>query len=92
MGLHWLASPGRQAEMVNRFLRQFAAETDPDVHVVMIWDHAGFHGARDLQIPANMTIPLLPPYLLELNPVKNLWHYLRNHYWSHRAGRLARLD
>ena len=26
----------------------------------------------------------LPPYSPELNPVENLWHYLRSHYWSNR--------
>jgi transposase len=71
--------------MVNRFLQQFAAETDPDVHVVMIWDQAGFHCAKDLQVPANMTILPLPPYSPELNPVENLWHYLRSHHWSNHA-------
>ena len=34
----------------------------------------------------------------ELNPVENLWHYLRSHYWSNRtyadydALRLAAID
>jgi len=27
---------------------------------------------------------LLPPYSPELNPVENLWHYLRAHHWSNR--------
>jgi len=26
----------------------------------------------------------LPPYSPELNPVENLWHYLRSHHWSNR--------
>lgn len=80
-----LLSPQLNTAMVNQFLRQFAAETDPDVHVVMIWDQAGFHCAKDLQVPANMTILPLPPYSPELNPVENLWHYLRSHHWSNRA-------
>jgi transposase len=71
--------------MVNVFLRQFAAETNPAVHVVLIWDQAGFHCAGDLQVPPNMTILPLPPYSPELNPVENLWHYLRSHHWSNRA-------
>ena len=25
-----------------------------------------------------------PPYSPELNPVENLWHYLKSHYWSNR--------
>lgn len=27
----------------------------------------------------------LPPYSPELNPVENLWHYLKSHFWSNRA-------
>ena len=26
----------------------------------------------------------MPPYSPELNPVENLWHYLRSHHWSNR--------
>lgn len=25
------------------------------------------------------------PYSPELNPLENLWHYLKSHYWSDRA-------
>lgn len=28
---------------------------------------------------------LLPPYSPELNPMENLWHYMRSHYLSNRA-------
>ena len=28
---------------------------------------------------------LLPPYSPELNPVENLWHYMRSHYLSNRS-------
>ena len=31
-----------------------------------------------------MTVIELPPYSPELNPIENLWHYLRSHYWSNR--------
>ena len=34
--------------------------------------------------PSNITLMSLPPYSPELNPVENLWHYLRSHHWSNR--------
>jgi len=80
-----LLSPTINTDMVNAFFEQFVAEVDPDVHVVMVWDRAGFHMARNLKIPDNVTIVPLPPYSPELNPVENLWHYLRSHYWSNRT-------
>ena len=50
----------------------------------MIWDQAGFHTANALKVPPNVTLIELPPYAPELNPVENLWHYLRSHFWSNR--------
>ena len=70
--------------MMNAFFEQFAAEASPDVHVVMVWDQAGFHASKKLKVPENVTIVPLPPYSPELNPVENLWHYLRSHYWANR--------
>ena len=67
------------------YLRQFSRELAEDVHAVLIWDRAGFHKSKTLKIPDNITIIPLPPYSPELNPVENLWHYLRSHYWSNRA-------
>ena len=78
-------APTIHAEMVNAFFEQFSQEVDPEVHVVMVWDQAGFHTAKAVTFPENVTVVLLPPYSPELNPVENLWHYLRSHYWSNRT-------
>ena len=75
-----LLSPNINTDITNVFFEQFCKEADPDVHVVMVWDMAGFHTSKDLKIPENVTIVALPPYSPELNPVENLWHYLRSHY------------
>jgi hypothetical protein len=40
-----------------------------------------------LRIPKNVSLIQLLPYSPELNPVENLWHYLRSHYWSLRVYR-----
>ena len=79
-----LLSPMINTDMMSSFFEQFAAEVSSDIHVVMVWDQAGFHTSKNLKIPANVTIVPLPPYSPELNPVENLWHYLRSHYWSNR--------
>ncbi len=49
------------------------------------WDGAGFHTSQKLRVPANVTLIQLPAYSPELNPLENLWHYLKSHYWSNRA-------
>jgi len=72
-------------DVMNAFFREFSQTIADDVHVVMIWDGAGFHRSRRLQIPSNITVIPLPAYSPELNPIENLWHYLRSHHWSNRV-------
>ena len=80
-----LISPYLNTDAINAFFDQMAKEIADDVHVVMIWNGAGFHRGNDLRVPDNITLITLPPYSPELNPVENLWHYLRSHHWSNRA-------
>lgn len=80
-----LLAPHLNTSIVNTFLQQFAKELKPNVHAVIIWDQAGFHTAKALNVPPNVSVIELPPYSPELNPIENLWHYLRSHYWSNRS-------
>jgi transposase len=80
-----LLSPHLNSDVVNAFFKQFEREVDPDVQVVMFWDQAGYHVAQKLKPPANLTLIPLPPHCPQLNPIENLWHYLRSHHWSNRA-------
>ena len=77
-----LLSPQLNTKIVNLFLEQFSQTLGPDEHAAMIWDGAGFHVSEQLNVPANVTIIQLPPYSPELNPIENLWHYLKSHFWS----------
>jgi transposase len=80
-----LLSPRLNTDVINAFLREFSKTLGPEEHAVMIWDGAGFHTSGKLETPANVTVLQLPPYSPELNPMENLWHYLKSHYWSNRA-------
>ena len=80
-----LLSPQLNTKIVNEFLAQFARTLPADEQAVMIWDGAGFHVAKELCVPENVTLVRLPPYSPELNPIENLWHYLKSHFWSNRA-------
>jgi transposase len=80
-----LIMPGLDAEVLNLFLAQMSRELPAGVHAVLIWDGAGFHTSGDVEVPSNISVIRLPPYSPELNPVENLWHYLRAHHWSNRA-------
>jgi len=80
-----LISPCLNTSVVNAFLREFSSALPPDEHAVMLWDGAGFHTSHKLKVPDNITLIQLPPYSPELNPMENLWHYLKSHYWSNRV-------
>lgn len=82
-----LIAPVVNAAVVNLFLEQFAWELPAGVHAVLLWDGAGYHISEGLEIPKNVSLIQLLPYSPELNPVENLWHYLRSHYWSLRVYR-----
>jgi hypothetical protein len=38
-----------------------------------------------LNVPDNITLMPLPPYAPELNPVENIWEFLRGNLLSHRV-------
>ena len=76
--------PSLDTWSINAFLREFSRQLAPDVQAVLIWDGAGFHTSGSLEVPANVSPIRLPPYSPELNPIENLWHYLRSHYRSNR--------
>lgn len=67
------------------FLRRFASTLPEDEHAVMVLDGAGWHTSNSLVIPSNVTLPRLPPYSPELNPVERVRRYLRERHLSHRV-------
>src|SRR5437763_265141 len=46
-------------------------------HAVVVLARAGWDGAGGLAVPGNLTLLPLPSYAPELNPVENVWGYLR---------------
>lgn len=70
---------------MNVFLKMLSDELGPRDHAVLIMDQAGWHKAKKLVVPDNITILYLPPYSPELNTVERLWAYLRGHYLSNRV-------
>ncbi len=43
------------------------------------------HKAGELNVPENLSIMFIPPYSPELNPVENIWQFLRQNYLSNRV-------
>ena len=71
------ARPKETATTMNLFLAEFAAGLPADVHAVLVLDGAGWHGARALAVPPNVTLVPLPPYSPELNRIEELWRHVK---------------
>ena len=54
-------------------------------HAVVLMDRAGWHTTGKLKVPRNITIILLPSRSPELNPVENIWQYMRQNWLSNRV-------
>ncbi|MGQ0663659.1 MAG: IS630 family transposase [Pseudomonadota bacterium] len=54
-------------------------------HAVLLVDQAGWHTTAKLDIPANITIVSLPARSPELNPVENVWQFMRDNWLSNRV-------
>lgn len=80
-----IIAPYLDTQIINQFLEQFSRALAANVQAVLVWDGAGYHRANGLKVPENVTLISLPAYSPELNPIENLWHYLKSHHWSNRA-------
>jgi transposase len=72
-----LIMPFADTAAMNAHLSEIARTVAPGAHAVLVLDGAGWHGAHALVVPDNISLVLLPPYSPELNPVENVWQYLR---------------
>ena len=66
-------------------LDEIATQVTPGAHAVILLDRAGWHISDKLAIPPNMTLLHLPPRAPELNPVENVWQFLRDNWLSNRV-------
>jgi putative transposase len=79
-----LVLPSVSGVAMTIFLRHFGESLRRGVHAVLALDQAGWHGAKALKVPANVTLVALPSYSPQLTPVERVWEYLRERFLSHR--------
>jgi hypothetical protein len=72
-----LVMPAANAEAMSLHLAAISRKVAAGSHAVLVLDGAGYHIAAALTIPENVTLVRLPPYAPELNPIENVWEYLR---------------
>jgi transposase len=66
-------------------LAEIALAIAPGAHGVVLMDQAGWHMSGKLAVPGNISIIPLPPKCPELNPVENIWQFMRDNWLSNRV-------
>lgn len=80
-----LVLPYADTEMMQQHLEEISLAVAPNAHGVILMDRAGWHRTPKLRLPENLTIILLPSRAPELNPVENIWQYIRQNWLSNRV-------
>lgn len=66
-------------------LAQISEVTEQGRHAVVIMDGAGWHTDDIAEQFPNVSIVKLPPYSPELNPIEQVWSWLRQHYLANQS-------
>ena len=69
--------PHANIEAMNLHLQRISSQVSQGAFAVLTLDGAGW--------PANLALLHLPPYSPELNPVENIWEFLRQNELSNRV-------
>jgi putative transposase len=73
-----MITPGANTEAMNLHLMEISTQVAANAHALLVCDGAGWHQrGKQLRVPDNITLLTLPPYTPELNPMENVWDYLR---------------
>ena len=79
-----LVLPFCNTATMNVHLVEIAQAIAPGAHAVLLVDQAGWHMTPKLAVPENISIVPLPPKCPELNPVENVWQFIRDNWLSNR--------
>ncbi len=77
--------PYADTEAMTAHLAEIGQAVDPGAHAVVVLDQAGWHMSKKLEVPDNITLLPLPPRAPELNPVENIWQFIRDNWLSNRV-------
>ena len=77
--------PQVNVEAMNEHLMEISQCVRAGAIAVLVLDRAGWHTSPRLRVPDNIVLLPLPPYAPELNPVENVWEFIRANFLSHRV-------
>jgi transposase len=77
--------PYADTEAMRLHLDEISRHVAKGAYAVLPLDRAGWHTTGNLDMPENITPIFLPSRAPELNPVENVWQYLRSNWLSNRV-------
>ncbi len=77
--------PRCDTEAMSLHLAEIATQIAPGAHAALLVDQAGWHLARRLVVPPNITLIPLPAKCPEPNPQENVWQFMRDNWLSNRV-------
>lgn len=77
--------PEVNVEAMNEHLAVISQSVSVGAIAVLVLDGAGWHSSPRLKVPDNIVLLPLPAYSPELNPIENVWEFLRGNFVSHRV-------
>jgi hypothetical protein len=80
-----LVMPEVNLEAMEAHLAEISRRVTAGAHAVLVLDGAAWHTSPNLRVPDNISLLPLPRYSPELNPVENVWEFLRANFLSHRV-------
>ena len=80
-----LVLPRCNTQAMQWHLDEISSQVSEGAHAILILDQAGWHTTDNLLIPTNITLLPLPPRSPELNPVENIWQFMRDNWLSDRV-------
>jgi len=80
-----IVMPEVNVEAMNEHLAEISRRVSVGAVALLVLDGAGWHSSPRLNVPENIVLLPLPPYSPELNPVENIWEFLRANLLSHRV-------
>ena len=82
-----LVLPHCDTAAMNLLLTEIATAVAQGAHAVLLLDQAGWHMSDKVAVPPNITLVPLPPKCPELNPMENVWQFMRDNWLSNRVFR-----
>ena len=89
-----LLLPRRDTAAMSMFLAEVSGSLAADEHAVLVLDNAGWHRAKSLKVPPNVSLLYQPRYSPEVNGAENVWGCMKRRWLAHRVfkGHEAVLD